>query len=344
MVYPGLKILVWLPSPMGDAILATPALRAIRNKFRDFEVYFFANSIVRGILSPCSLNDHWLEHKSINPLLAAFVLKKHNFTDAFLFKNSFGSALACILARIPRRIGYAREGRSIFLTDRLHPLKLPNGDFEPVSMIDYYLEIAYYEGAEIKSKNPELSLDEEDCRSFYNKFPQLSSNARPLVVFVPGGAFGPSKCWDCSRFAETADELVSKYDAQVVLSVSSHPMEKRIAGRIQQLASNVVLNLSENPVTPGELKCLFSRANLVITNDTGPRHIAIAFDRPVITLFGPNDPAWTETNHKKEIKIIGKAPCAPCAKPECTNSRHICMESITVEMVVNAADKILGGG
>ena len=99
--------------------------------------------------------------------------------------------------------------------------------------------------------------------------------------------------------------------------------------------------MAENPLTIGELKALFSIADLVITNDTGPRHIAIALRRNVITLFGPNDPAWTETGWKREIKIIGQADCAPCAKKKCKKRQHECMESITVDMVCEAAEKLL---
>ena len=80
---------------------------------------------------------------------------------------------------------------------------------------------------------------------------------------------------------------------------------------------------------------------MVISNDTGPRHIAIALKRKVVTLFGPNDPAWTETDYKDEIKIIGDAPCAPCEKPVCKKNEHLCMQAITVEMVCNAAKKLL---
>jgi heptosyltransferase-2 len=89
------------------------------------------------------------------------------------------------------------------------------------------------------------------------------------------------------------------------------------------------------------LKVLFSIADLVISNDTGPRHIAAAFGRKVITLFGPNDPAWTDTGYENEIQIVGDVPCAPCGKPVCRKSEHLCMQAITVEMVCNAAKKLL---
>ena len=161
---------------------------------------------------------------------------------------------------------------------------------------------------------------------------------------VPGGAFGPSKCWPSERFAKTADRLINDYDATVIVSVSPDPAEKRIAEQICGLSEHELINLAEKGVSLGQLKSLFSIADLVITNDTGPRHIATAMHRRTISLFGPNDPAWTDIGCETEIQITGDAPCAPCAKSKCEEDEHLCMEAITVEMVYDAAKKLLDGG
>jgi len=135
------NILVWLPSPMGDAILCTPALRAIRERFRSSRIWFLANPVVRQILSPGTFSDEWIEQKEKNPVAIWARLKQYDFSHAILLKNSFASALAVFLARIPVRIGYARENRGFLLTDKLHPPKLPGGKFKPLPMVDYYLAI-----------------------------------------------------------------------------------------------------------------------------------------------------------------------------------------------------------
>ncbi|GAI94080.1 unnamed protein product, partial [marine sediment metagenome] len=163
----------------------------------------------------------------------------------------------------------------------------------------------------------------------------------PLIVIVPGGAFGPSKCWGSVRFAQTADWLITNYNATVVISVGPETLEKQIAEEICNSSKHKLINLAETPISLGELKALFSLADLVISNDTGPRHIAIALGRKVITLFGPNNPAWTDTGYENEIQIIGNVHCAPCSKPKCKKSKHICMEAITVEMVCEAAKELL---
>jgi len=337
------NILVWLPSPMGDAILCTPALRAIRRHFKSSKICFFANPVVRGILSPCTLNDQWIEQQTKNPLAIAGELRKHKFTHVILFKNSFSSALSVFLAGIPSRIGYARDNRGFLLTDKLAPARLPNGKFKPLSAIDAYLEIARELGADTSDRSLELSVDPAANDSMRTKLPELAGAEGPIVVIVPGGAFGPSKCWPNIRFAKTADWLSANYNAKVIISVAPNPTEKQIATGICDLSKNKLLNLGEKPLSIGELKALFSASDLVITNDTGPRHIAIALRRKVIALFGPNDPAWTETGYENEIQIIGNVHCAPCSKPACNKTQHFCMQAIPVETVCDAAGELLEG-
>ncbi len=335
------EILVWLPSPMGDAVLCTPALRAIRRHFKSSKISLFANSVVRKILSPSRFNDTWLQQKNKNLFATAKMLKEHNFTHAVLFKNSFASALAVFLAGIPIRIGYAREGRGLLLTHKLYPPKLSVTKFKPSSMVDYYLAISSLLGANTTDVSLELLIDPQEDKKLRTKFPEIAESKGPVVVIIPGGAFGQSKCWLSKRFAQTADWLISNYNATVFASVSPDPAEKQIAKEICDSSKFELINLAERPISLGELKSLFSIADLVISNDTGPRHMAIALGCKVISLFGPNDPAWTETGYKNEIQIIGDAPCAPCAKPICKETEHLCMQSITVETVCNAAKKLL---
>lgn len=335
------NLLIWLPSPLGDAVLCTPALRAIRTTFPQSKITFLANDTVRQVLSPNSFNDEWIvsENKSIFALAAE--LRQHKFTTAVLFKNSFASALAVFLAGIENRIGYTRQGRGIFLTDKLYPPKLADGRYKPQSMLDYYLSIASWLGADTTNRKLELAFEEQDMISLKNKLPQLFNSQKPVVILVPGGAFGLSKCWPVDRFAKTADWLIENHSAEVVISVAPEKNERDIALQINSASKYDLINLAQNPLTLGELKALFSIASLVICNDTGPRHIAIALDRKVVTMFGPNDPQWTQTGHDKEVQIIGRAPCAPCLKPKCKKNEHLCMNSISVEKVCTAAGKLL---
>jgi len=337
------RILIWLPSPLGDAVLSTPALRAIREKFKDARIYFLTNQSVKEVLSPSEFNDEWIITKDDSVFKLAKRLGKYGLTDSILMKNSFGAALTVLLAGIKNRIGYARDRRSLLLTEKIKPQRYPCGTYKPSPMIDYYLKIANAIGCETSNRKMELSVDESELSSLNEKIKEMISSGKPIIILVPGGAFGPSKCWPADRFAKAAMLLKEKYDASVLVSVSPNEVERKVAENICNTAGEGVISLGEMQLSLGQLKAVFSKASLVITNDTGPRHIAIALKRKVITLFGPNDPKWTETGWQGEIQIVGTADCVPCAKPNCFQERHICMESISVDSVMSAAEKMIGG-
>ena len=207
-------------------------------------------------------------------------------------------------------------------------------------MVDYYLAIAYYLGADAEDKSTVLKVSDKDRADLIKKYPQANSD-KPIVVLVPGGAFGPSKVWPAERFAQTADKLIEDFDATVFVSVAPNEFEKQIADDICRAGKNKLLSIADNPLTLGQLKALIASADLVITNDTGPRHIAVALKRKIVSLFGPNDPAWTDTGYQNEIQIVADVECAPCAKPTCKMDTHLCMESITAETVLAAAKQML---
>ncbi len=332
------KILVWLPSPMGDAIMSTPALRAIRQINKDSRVYFLANEVVREVLSPSSFCDGWILKSNSNLFELGCVIRKHKFDKAILLKNSFGSALAVFAAGVKKRVGYDREMRGVFLTEKLHPIRSANGRYKPMPMIDYYLAAAGAGSGDFASRRMELAVEESTVESVRLKIRQLSDEKK-LVILVPGGAFGPSKCWPAENFSRLADMLIERYGCEVAVSVSGNKFERKTAEKICRLSGNRLINLGDRPLGLGELKGLFSLSELVITNDTGPRHIAVALGKKTITLFGPNDPAWTANDFDKEIIIKADVPCSPCQKPKCPLKERICMESISVKQVFEAAVK-----
>jgi len=324
---------------MGDAVLCTPALKAIREAFPSARISYYGNEVVQAVLESGPFHDAWVSQRRSFSLVTAF--RQQRFSQVILFKNSFHSALICWLARIPVRAGYAREARACLLTHRLRPARLPNGAFKPASMVDYYLALAQHLGYTPGTRIPLLSVAPEDQCAIDAKFPQFSHAHEPLVVLIPGGAFGPSKLWPARYYAQCADYLIEKHQAQVVISVSPDPAELEIAGQITQASRHSLVNLGEMPVSLGQLKALIGRADLVISNDTGPRHIAIALGRKVITLFGPNDPAWTDTGYEHEKQVMAEGSCTCCQKPHCKNPDSFCMETIAVDHVCHIADKML---
>jgi heptosyltransferase-2 len=331
--------MIWLPSPLGDAVMATPALRAFRSLYAEAEITFLASGFTKQILAGSPFCDRWIEPvKPFTELIKT--LRGESFDAAILLKNSFGSALTIRLAGIGQRIGYARDGRGILLTDKIAPARA-NGRFKPAPMVDYYLTIAEYLGANGASRQPELGVEDKDRDAVRKALPFLNTLSGPLVILVPGGAFGPSKMWPVERFAKLADTLKERYNATSIISIAPVQKEIEIAEAICSMAASRPVHLGQTPLSGGALKGLIDRADLVITNDTGPRHIAIGLNKNVISLFGPNNPQWTQTGHAREVQIVGRASCVPCDKPVCKAKQHFCMESITVDEVLQAAGSFL---
>ena len=252
------NILIWLPSPMGDAILCTPALRALRKKFSDQDIYFLASPTVKQVHSPNIFNDHWLETNSSNSLTLPIRLRRHNFSTVILLKNSFGSALVTSCSKIPERIGYARDCRSFLLTGKIQPERTVDGHFKPLSMIDYYLKIAETLHCDIQDRKLQLPLDTTEKSNLPQQIQKLISSDTPLVVLVPGGTFGPSKCWPAERFARTADYLTEKYQATVIISVAPNEKERNIARQIMRFTSHPVYSTLDPALSIAQLKILSS--------------------------------------------------------------------------------------
>ena len=347
----GQNILVVLPNPMGDAILCIPALRCLRQGLPDGRFTFYANKVVAEILADCPWTDAWLSYDprtGADGIWAqARILRRRHFEAAIILTNSFRSALLAFLAGISRRIGYSRDGRGILLTDRVAPVRL-QGRFAPISMLDYYDHLAAkavgFLGGVYQQQDHRLELfvSAEARRrvdELWDRW-QIAPDQKP-VVMVPGGSFGASKWWPAPRFAELADRLVESDNCRIILSCAPGATEKEIARQIAVNAQHPVISLAEENLRLTDLKELIRRCRLMIGNDTGPCHIAAAFNVPLVTIFGPTDPRWTATGYEKEIRLRIDVDCGPCQQPVCPQKHHRCLNEITVEQVYAAAQKLL---
>jgi heptosyltransferase-2 len=160
-----------------------------------------------------------------------------------------------------------------------------------------------------------------------------------VVCLNPGAAFGAAKHWPAEYFAALAQMLMERRGAGVL--VLCGPKERALAREIFHLAARSgVHSLADEPVTIGLTKACIRRADLLVTTDSGPRHFAAAFNRPVVTLFGPTHIAWTETYYAKAIHLQKKVVCGPCQRRVCPLD-HRCMKLLTSEEVYLAAEDLL---
>jgi len=343
------KVLVVLPNWVGDVVLATPTLKALRKCFDSAHIAYLMRPYVGELLEPCPWCDsvfHWPQSRSKAGrqhefLVLAGRLRKERFDLAVLLANSFRSALLARLSGISRRVGYDRDGRGLLLTDRLLPHR-KDGKYVPVSMVRYYAGLARYLNCEVDENDLSLPLRPEDEQAAASLISWCGIGPDEKVVLMnPGAKYGSAKCWLPERFAEVARHL-SRSGAVRVMVVCA-PEEAEVARRIEQLAGDAVVALADKPVGLGLLKGLIKRCDLLITNDTGPRHIAKAFRKPVVTIFGPTDPRWTETDYDLERKVSVPVECGPCMLKRCPLD-HRCMQLVTADMVANAAAELLAVG
>ena len=332
------RLLVVLPTWLGDCVMATPTLRALRQVCAGGRITTLGRLNLRPIVRDLPWVDRRLVVRSTrrDPVSIARRLAKGRFDAVVLLPNSFRWAATVAMAGIPRRIGYERDGRGFLLTDRLLPLRNERG-FVPVPTLEYYLGLARYLGATEPTTHMELFTRSEDEAAADALLERAGYAGGPLVLLNPG-AQKDVKRWAPRRFAELADRLAE--DRDVSIAATGSPAERPVLDAVIAAARRPVLDLATHGLNLVLLKSVLRRADLLVTNDTGTRHIAAAMGTPVVTLFGPTPPEWTEIGFAKERQVI--APDRPGGPPRPRPGRpHRFMEDIPVESVLAAATELL---
>lgn len=325
--------------------MATPAFRCIRENFPDAIITLALKSYIQKLIEGAPWFDELFLLDSQDRLpggTQSFSVIKHirsqNYDLGFLFPNSFSSAFMFWLGAVKRRVGYKRDARSWFLTDGINRL-YKNGHFFPTYMGDYYLRLCTVVGCEVRSKDLELFITENGRRRVDEIFEKYHLNSgHRLILLNPGAAYGSSKCWTAEGFARTADIISDQLDCTIAIVCAPH--EKKLAMDIEQAAKSKLINLANQIISLDVLNAIIKRCALLITVDSGPRHIAVAFKRPVVTLMGPNDPRYTDTPAEVGQVIRADVDCLACHLKACPKD-HRCMTQIKPERVAAACLDLL---
>jgi len=214
-----------------------------------------------------------------------------------------------------------------------------DGKFLPTYMGDYYLKLCTQLGCEITSGRPELFISgecEEKAKELLKKY---DIDEKPFILINPGASYGSSKLWTAEGFARTADLLREVVDCNIVLT--SGPGETELTDEIEKHSKSGLINLSRASISLDIFKIIVKRCMLLIALDSGPRHYAVALDRPVVVLMGPNDPRYTESEYETGKVIREDIECSPCQLKTCPTDRR-CMTMITPEKVVQTCIDVLG--
>lgn len=375
------RLLIVCPSWLGDVVMATPALRLLRRSLPGA----FIGALVRPGLDQLLAGSDFFDemhvdraHGVMGPKLVAAKLRPRRYDAALLLTNSFSTALITRLAFIPRRVGYQRDGRGVLLTDKLQAPRRarPHRGWAPISAMDYYLRAArvLLHGDELPLADAaerlmlELAVtpaQDEAASELLNNAglpvvaPQANSessaalSAARFAILNPGGN-NPAKRWPAERFAEIGAHLLRRHALHVLVNGSPNEQEvtRRVVDEINRLVPAeerfglIAADLSTLGVTIGSLKAIVKRAALMVSNDTGPRHIAAAFGVPTVALFGPTDPRWTTLPDSSAApgtreRVLVADPTLPPDEVADDHPERCRIEGIATETVVRAVDDVI---
>jgi lipopolysaccharide heptosyltransferase II len=331
------KILIRATNWVGDAIMALPALRAVRKRFPEAEIAVVARPYVADIYRDQGICDQLIAYdpKGLRSGLSgrerlAAELRAQRFDVALLLQNAFDAAWLAWRAKIPERIGYARDGRSFLLTKAV---PVPEPGEIPVHERFYYLELLRRAGW-LDSVPDEafigLSVPEEKRRSADEFLCKSGVRQGALRIAIGAGAsYGSAKCWPPSRFAEVANRWQSKGDADVILFGTA--AEASVSAAIAAEMRRPPIDLT-GKTEIADLPALLSRCHLFIGNDSGAMHVAAAVGLPIVAVFGPTDPFGTAPVTPRCSIVREKPYCSPCFLRRCPID-HRCMTAVTADTV-----------
>jgi heptosyltransferase-2 len=347
-----------MPNWVGDVCMATPALRLIRDRYKGSFIGALVRPGIDQLLAGTDFFDELHVDRArgvMGPKLVANKLRPRRYDAALLLTNSFSTALIVRLAGIARRIGYDRDARGLLLTDRLAPAKRADGKWATIPAAQYYLNAAW-DGL-LRPRDAHASASTAVSQPPRLPFMQLATTpaeereadeliakaaiapGTPMALLNPG-ANDPAKRWPAERFATLADHLAQAHGLTVLLNGSPGEAEL-IAGIAGTCRLARPAQLPALGINLGSLKALIRRCRVMVTNDTGPRFIATAFDVPAVTLFGPTDHRWSTVPGRASQTILLADPTLPADQSANDHPDRCRIDRIELAAVTAACDQVL---
>jgi lipopolysaccharide heptosyltransferase II len=321
------KILIRATNWVGDAVMCVPALRAIRERFPSAHIAILAKPWVADLYRRESFADEVILYNQQSRWKMARELRRHRFDCAILLQNAFEAALIAWLARIPARIGYQRDGRSLLLTTAVEAQKgsVPR---HARHQRFYYLELL--RGAGIIERFPESTA--------IRLTPPPVDHRTSMIGVSPGAAYGTAKQWLPERFAEAAGKLATIRGASIALFGSQS--ERALCTLVADLLHGHQVTNYAGETTLGQFIELAAQCELFLSNDSGAMHIASALGVPTVVIFGATDDIATGPTGPHARVVRQKVHCSPCLLRECPID-HRCMTRVSADRVVKEAMSLL---
>jgi heptosyltransferase-2 len=327
---------------VGDVVMATPTFECIRQNYSEARIIGLIRNYARGVVQDAPWFDRLIEIND-KTFLGFFNLvhqiRRLKPELAIVLPNSFRSALIARIGNAKKIYGYRRNARTVLMSGGPTPRRRGNR-ITPVPMVEYYLDICRWLNLDIEpQKKPRLYISDPLQQKGNRLLERYGIAPDDMVVGLnPGAKFGSSKCWPPDYFSTLAELLAERWKCKLLLFIG--PGEEPIGEKIVKLSKAKIINTGPDKVDLALLKPLVQRCRLLVTNDTGPRHYAVAFNIPVVVIMGPTDPGYTHANLEKTVVLRRDSDCSPCHLKECTLD-HNCMTEISPEDVTQACEQML---
>lgn len=339
------RILLVRTDRLGDVVLTTPAIKAIRYVYPNAYIAIMVKPdtalAVKGdpYLNEIIIYDKNGKHKSIIASMRfATELRKKNFDLAIIFDPSERAHIIPYIAGIPRRIGYD-EDLPFLLTDRIKNTKHEGKKHE----VDYNLDILKVLEIKPQGREPYMVIDEESVVCIDELLMRYGIRKEDRIATLHPGASCPSKIWPLERFARVADELIRRYAVKVVVFSGTDKMGISCVNGVKKFMNEKAVFLNEE-INLSQRAALIKRSAVLISNDSGPVHVAVAVKTPVIALFGRKQPGLSPLRWgpigKNDIILHKDVGCLECLAHNCKLGFK-CLMAIEPHEVIEAAGKLL---
>lgn len=336
------NILIRVPNWLGDTMMSTAAVKEVQALYPQARV---------SILAKAVFSTFWKDFPGVEeviPLEKGFSgfwrtvssIQQKEFNAALILPTSFSSAFLAFFADIPVRIGWGGEGRDLFLT-RVVPHPRPRQKH----LVWEYLDLVH-EGFEKPSKEKRIGLDcavsKEALRGLEQVFADAGvSSKKPFIAFSPGAAYGQAKRWPLPYWKELMGKLFGERNEDFLI-LGGLEEERYLKPLMEGWGpwESKRLHLLAGRTSPTILAAMLSKCRLLVTNDTGPMHVAAAAGTPTVALFGSTSPTWTRPFGTGHEVIYKHLECSPCFQRTCPIG-YKCLRAISVEEVASAVRKIL---
>jgi lipopolysaccharide heptosyltransferase II len=319
---------------LGDVTLASPVIANLRNNHPKARIDFLVSrNSASTVLHNPKLDDVFAVDTPSGGLIKqvrevrkiAEIIRANSYDVAFILHRSFGSVIMARLAGIPVRVGLNTEARGSFLT---HKIRLDKTRHR----LDNNLALLELMGETITTRKSEYFPSDEISEIV--KESENFKGSSPLVVINPNGVW-ETKRWRTEKFKILADKLISRYAVRIIV-IGGKGDEKR--GEMVSSGNPNVLDLTSK-TSVDDLYRICKLSNLVITNDSGPMHIAACAEVPVIAIFGPTDPKRCGPRNGQNQIVSADVDCLKCYKKTCDDM--VCMDKLDVDHILNKAELFL---